>query len=282
MKSIRMGLVGAVAATAIAGAAAAETLTIGVSLETPSIDPHFYAYKNSFQVAQQIFDLLIRQDAQQKYIPGLALEWNNLDDKTWEIKLRKGVKWHDGSPFTADDVLFNVERAKAGIPGSPTTPTRNFLLGGKEWKMIDDHTLQVVTEAPHATFAADFTEPVIGVQEERRGLRDQGLQRGHGGHRHRSLQVRRLHPGRQGHPRGQPRLLGRQARMGPGGDEGAAQRSRALGRALERHRGRDQRRPDRGHRDAAQERRDYGHHRALEPGDPVPVRPRPHDLSLGP
>ena len=161
MKSIRMGLLGAVAATAIAGAAAAETLTIGVSLESPSIDPHFYNYKNSNQIAQQMFDLLIRQDAQQQYMPGLALEWNNLDDKTWEIKLRKGVKWHDGSPFTADDVLFNIERAKVGIPGSPTTPTRNFLLGGKEWKAIDDHTLQVVTEAPHATFAADLTGPVI-------------------------------------------------------------------------------------------------------------------------
>ena len=161
MKSIRMGLLGAVAATAIAGAAAAETLTIGVSLESPSIDPHFYDYKNSNQIAQQMFDLLIRQDAQQQYMPGLALEWNNLDDKTWEIKLRKGVKWHDGSPFTADDVLFNIERAKVGIPGSPTTPTRNFLLGGKEWKAIDDHTLQVVTEAPHATFAADLTGPVI-------------------------------------------------------------------------------------------------------------------------
>ena len=150
----------AVAAFAFA-AQAAENLTIGVALETPSIDPYFYTFKNSTQVTQQIFDPLIRQNATQQYYPSLALSWKAIDDKTWEFKLRPGVKWHDGSPFTADDVLYSVERAKGGIPGSATTPSRNFLTGNKEWKKIDDLTIHVVTPLPHATMVPDMSEVVI-------------------------------------------------------------------------------------------------------------------------
>ena len=169
MNSFRYTAIGAVAAFSIAGAAFSETLTIGVSLETPSIDPHFYTYKNSNQIAQQIFDPLIRQDANQQFIPGLAVSWKPINETTWEAKLRQGVKWHDGSPFTADDVLFNVERAKAGIPGSPTTATRNFLLGDKVWKKIDDYTIHMVTPKPHANFAGDMSEVVIVSRKHGQG-----------------------------------------------------------------------------------------------------------------
>ena len=161
MRKLSFVLAGSAAALLVAGAAWSETLTVGISLETPSVDPHFYAYKNSYQIAQQIFDPLIRQDANQKQIPGLAVSWKPLDDKTWEIKLRKGVKWHDGSPFTADDVLFNVERAKAGIPGSPTTPTRNLLTGDKTWEKVDDYTLLIKTPKPWATVPVDMGEVAI-------------------------------------------------------------------------------------------------------------------------
>ena len=161
MKRTRNLVAGALMSALIAGAATAQTLTIGVSLETSSIDPYFYAFKSNYQVAQQIFDPLIRQDATQQFVPGLATSWKPLNETTWEIKLRQGVKWHDGSPFTADDVLFSVERAKAGIPGSATTPSRTLLQGDKEWKKIDDLTLHIVTPKPYATVPADLSESVI-------------------------------------------------------------------------------------------------------------------------
>ena len=161
MKTVRTAVAGLAMAAVLTGSAWSETLTIGVSLETPSIDPYFYAFKNSYQVANQIFDPLVSQDAKQKFIPGLAESWKNIDDKTWQFNLRKGAKWHDGSPFTADDVMYSVERAKGGIPGSPTTPSRMFLSGGKTYKKIDDYTIQVITPAPYATLVTDLVQPMI-------------------------------------------------------------------------------------------------------------------------
>jgi peptide/nickel transport system substrate-binding protein len=53
-----------------------------------------------------MFDRLIMPDDKQQLLPGLAVSWKPINDTTWEFKLRKGVKFHDGSPFTADDVVF--------------------------------------------------------------------------------------------------------------------------------------------------------------------------------
>ncbi len=161
MRTFRTALLGSVAAAFIAAPAFAENLTIGVSIETPSIDPHFFSYKPSHQIAKTIFDPIVKQDINQQLIPGLAESWRLVDDNTWEFKLRKGVVWHDGTPFTADDILFTAERSEAGIPGSPTTPTRFFLLGGKKYKKIDDFTVHVVTPEPYAPMAADLSLPVV-------------------------------------------------------------------------------------------------------------------------
>ena len=104
MRTFRAALLGSVAAAVVAAPAFAENLTIGVSIETPSIDPHFFSYKPSHQIAKTIFDPIVKQDINQQLIPGLAESWRLVDDNTWEFKLRKGVVWHDGTPFTADDI----------------------------------------------------------------------------------------------------------------------------------------------------------------------------------
>src|SRR3989338_368148 len=61
--------------------------------------------------------------------PGLAESWQPVGDTTWEFKLRRGVKWHDGTPFTADDVVFTFERVPA-VPNSPS-PMTGMILGKK-------------------------------------------------------------------------------------------------------------------------------------------------------
>jgi ABC-type transport system substrate-binding protein len=55
------------------------------------------------------YDKLIKQDNKQNLKPGLAISWKPIDDLTWEFKLRRDVKFHDGSPFTAEDVKFTLE-----------------------------------------------------------------------------------------------------------------------------------------------------------------------------
>src|SRR5262245_61927522 len=112
-----MTRIGTLSAIAAAGAmalmslsAAAQELKIGLKTEPSSLDPQFHTLNPNIQVAQHFFDALVRQDASLRPQPALALSWKPAGDTTWEIKLRPGVKFHDGSDFTAEDVVFTYER----------------------------------------------------------------------------------------------------------------------------------------------------------------------------
>ena len=136
-------LTGALVAASFAGIASAETLTIGTRNETTSIDPHFYNTSSNHQIVAHMNQYLIEKDERQQLKPALAVSWKPVDDKVWEIKLRKGVKWTDGLPFTADDVMANVERAKSEIVKT-TSPAYRFMLG-IDHKKIDDYTIHTTT-----------------------------------------------------------------------------------------------------------------------------------------
>lgn len=118
-------------------------LKIGRKAEPSSMDPHYHNLGPNNAVAQFTFDRLIRQDHKQNLQPGLAVSWKPIDDVTWEIKLRQGVKFHDGSPFTAEDVAFTIKRAP-DVPNSPSSFARytKFI---KEAKIVDPHTIHLVT-----------------------------------------------------------------------------------------------------------------------------------------
>ena len=79
------------------------------------IDPHFHQLAPNNMVASYTFDKLVHMDEHQHPIAGLATEWKALDDTTWEFKLRRGVKFHDGAEFTAADVLATFRR----VPNVP-------------------------------------------------------------------------------------------------------------------------------------------------------------------
>ncbi|MCC7426782.1 MAG: ABC transporter substrate-binding protein [Alphaproteobacteria bacterium] len=120
----RMALAG-IAATAVmawSGIALAQDRELRIALENDvtSIDPHYHNLGPNKAVAAHFFDALIIPDARQRPTPGLALSWRALDETTWEFKLRPNVTWHDGSPFTADDVAFTIQRAPR-VPNSPSS-----------------------------------------------------------------------------------------------------------------------------------------------------------------
>jgi peptide/nickel transport system substrate-binding protein len=110
----------AVAAAMIAGGAWAADLTIGIKSEPSSMDPHYHNLTPNNMMNRYVFDRLIQMDKKQNLKPGLAVSWGPTDDTTWEFKLREGVKWHDGSPFTAADVEFTIGRAP-DVPNSPSS-----------------------------------------------------------------------------------------------------------------------------------------------------------------
>ena len=145
-------------------AAQAETLTIGLGSEPTSIDPHYHNLGPNNQMAMHIFTRLVEQDEKQRLIPGLAVSWKPIDETTWEFKLRKGVKFHDGSDFNADDVLFTMKRA----PVHPNARTSFKLYtngGGKDYKKIDDYTIHVTTPKPYPLMATDLSNVFIVSNE---------------------------------------------------------------------------------------------------------------------
>ena len=97
---------------------AAQELKIAVAADVTSIDPHFFNLFPNNNIAEHIFDKLVQMDPDSRMIPGLATSWKTIDDKTWEFKLRKGVKFHDGSELTAEDVVFSIDRVPL-VPNSP-------------------------------------------------------------------------------------------------------------------------------------------------------------------
>jgi len=156
MKLLKLAVAALAAALwAMPGAVSAEgELTIGLASEPSSIDPHFHNLGPNNAVARVIFDRLIMPDEKQQLRPGLAVSWKPIDDTTWEVKLREGVKFHDGSPFTADDVVFTFQRAP-NVEGSPSSFGTS--IKGKEITRIDDYTVHIKTERPYPLMPNDLS-----------------------------------------------------------------------------------------------------------------------------
>lgn len=140
------------------GMAGAQTLTIGVRGGPESLDPHFSALGTHAEVAKHVFDTLVWADEKLHIAPGLATSWTPVDDDTWEFKLREGVKFHDGSDFTAEDVKFSI--ARPPIVTGPTT-TAIYVRRVKEVEIVDPHTILIHTDGPAPSLPYDFVRLFI-------------------------------------------------------------------------------------------------------------------------
>jgi peptide/nickel transport system substrate-binding protein len=148
MKSITARVGASLFAVALlgAGTAMATDLTIGRATEQNSIDPQFSDLGNDVATAENMFDSMIEFDAKLGIHPGLAMAWKLLDPLTWEVKLRPGVTFHDGTPFTGEDVAFSLKRAR-NVPNSPG-PLAFFVRSVKETEVVDKLTLHIHTDQP--------------------------------------------------------------------------------------------------------------------------------------
>ncbi|MEM9682351.1 MAG: ABC transporter substrate-binding protein [Pseudomonadota bacterium] len=137
----------AVGALAFAGAVPAAELTVGLAAVHTGMDPHWHNNGQNNANALHTFESLIKLDPQGKLVPGLATSWEAVTPTQIRVKLRKNVKFHDGSPFTAKDVVFSFNRIVKGVPNSPGAFT-GFLKGMKEIVAVDDHTVDFIMEKP--------------------------------------------------------------------------------------------------------------------------------------
>ena len=131
------------AATAFAFSAAACTpanaadLSVALGADVTSMDPHFHNLTPNNNVAAHVFDALTTKSARGQLQPALAESWRAIDDTTWEFRLRKGVKFHDGSEFTAADVAFSLDRVPT-VPNSPS-PFTTYSKQITEKIIVDSH-----------------------------------------------------------------------------------------------------------------------------------------------
>ena len=136
----------AFAAVLAAAPADAAELRIGRAAEQSSMDPHFAGTSPNGDTAGEIFDRLVDSDAQNQLHPALATSWKAVDPVTWRVVLRDDVKFHDGSAFTAEDVVFSLARAKA-IPNSPA-PFVRASRGVSSVTVVGPHEIEVKTDGP--------------------------------------------------------------------------------------------------------------------------------------
>lgn len=157
-KTVLMAIAAAGLMFAAPLSASSKELRMALSAEPSSMDPHFHNLTPNNALTSHIFERLVHFDSKMKPIPGLATSWKTIDDKTWEFKLRSGVKWHDGSPFTADDVIFTMERAPnvENSPGSFSTYVK-----GKKFEKVDDLTIRITTPAPYPLMPNDLATIAI-------------------------------------------------------------------------------------------------------------------------
>ncbi len=159
--------IAALLAGASVTASTAQTLTIGVRGGPDSIDPHFTATGTHAESLKHIFDTLTWSGDGLEVEPRLAESWKALDATTWEFKLRKGVKFHDGSDFTADDVKFSIERIPVVAGPNPTTI---YVRRVKEAKVVDPHTIHIITDGPAPVLPNDFIRLFIVSSKAAAGL----------------------------------------------------------------------------------------------------------------
>jgi peptide/nickel transport system substrate-binding protein len=123
----------------------AKTLRWASQGDPQTADPHSQNEGLTNMFSEAVHDRLVMRDNALKPIPGLAVSWTQTSPTTWRFALRRGVRFHDGSPFTADDVVFTFERAS-----HPNSQLRQYAIPvvGKPRK-IDDFTVEFVQERPN-------------------------------------------------------------------------------------------------------------------------------------
>jgi peptide/nickel transport system substrate-binding protein len=128
------------AAAALLGttAAQAQTLRFASQGDPQTMDPHSQNESFTNSVNQQVYEYLVHRDKQLNFVPGLATSWEQVSPLKWRFKLRQGVKFHDGSAFNADDVVYSINRAK-----EPTSQIAVYANAVGTPKKIDDLTVEL-------------------------------------------------------------------------------------------------------------------------------------------
>lgn len=125
--------------------AANDQITIGFTAEDASLDPNKSIVTAWQSVLSNLYDTVVRRDQDGEVVPSLATSWSQIDDLTWELELRDDVTFHDGSPFSADDVTFTLNRV---LDEEFASPQRTYISSIVSAEAVDPTTVRITTSAP--------------------------------------------------------------------------------------------------------------------------------------
>jgi peptide/nickel transport system substrate-binding protein len=132
-----------VALSAAGVVASAQTVRIANQGDALSMDPHSLNETLQLSVTGNVYEPLVGRNKDLSLTPMLATSWKQTSPTVWRFELRKGVQFHDGTPFTADDVVFSLARTQ--VEGSDMKSYTNDF---KEVRKIDSHTVEIETKTP--------------------------------------------------------------------------------------------------------------------------------------
>ncbi len=140
-----------------------DTIVYALGSDVDTWDPPNSVLREAIILGYNVFNHLGARDLKTRKVdPSLATSWKALDDTTWEVKLRQGVKFHDGSPFTSKDVKASFERV---LDASKKMPARDNHAKIKGVEIVDDFTVRFKTDGPYPLFVERLTALVISSEK---------------------------------------------------------------------------------------------------------------------
>ena len=131
------------ALAAIFTVASAQTIRVANQGDAPSMDPHVLNESLQLSLTGNVYEPLVGRNKDLRLAPALAVAWRMQAPTVWRFELRRGVRFHDGTPFSADDAVFSLRRAQGEGSG-----LKNYLSDVRQVRKIDVHTIEVETRAP--------------------------------------------------------------------------------------------------------------------------------------
>lgn len=151
MKPANLLLASAIALCLSFTAVEAKTFKYAFQGDLNALDPYTLNETFTLGAMGNVMEGLTKRDKDLKIIPGLAERWEVLEPTRWRFYLRKGVKFHDGTPFTADDVLFSLDRLR-----SPSSQIKSRVPADAKAVKVDDHTVDFVLASPNPILHAEW------------------------------------------------------------------------------------------------------------------------------
>lgn len=138
-------------------------ITVGLDQDFSTVDPHGTNDVVGIQVRRQIFQTLVARNSDMSHKEGLAKEWEQVDETTWNFKLQEGVKFHNGSEFTAEDVKASLERV---VDPTVAAPTQFLFEMIEDIEIVNDYEINIKTRYPFAPLADNLAHTAASIMSK--------------------------------------------------------------------------------------------------------------------